>query len=248
MVADCQSTNMQNFTKNIHRFKIHKFKSKDFQILCGVAGISIGYEFLLTPFFKYVQDQINQLKIDISDLDVFDLMELLNSLSARYFETAKLSGLQMELLNGVGSIVTIKTKRLIGCFSSSGPISFSIPNLLDQPLQESDFSMRYEGFDSLSNTNKKQKELTSNTAHLSKFIFNNVGSGSLYVLGAIIAQDHVNPWADKSEHQALSWFSKNFKNIIVADLASDSKKVLTVGTIYYNLNKSATIRALKVRD
>ena len=65
-----------------------------------------------------------------------------------------------------------------------------------------------------------------------------VGSGSRYLVGALLLQNNVKPLSTWSKEEAITWIKSNFRSVIDLDLASSTTWGLHIRVIYKDNRKS----------
>lgn len=184
----------------------------------GGAGASIGTESVIYPFLKYLQKKSAEFCVNLSTLDLPQFVEYINNLSGIYISKEALPT-ELSLAEHCAFLIIIKTPKFLAVFKSNylGGLCITV--------------------DSLHQYTEQERKNPNNAS-----LFEGVGSGSMYILGALLLQNQISPLHLKEEEEIVNWAKKYFKQGIIRDLGSSTENGLNIRIIYRDSRESKNIR------
>ena len=159
----------------------------------------------------------NELCVDLGDLNLPQFVEYINNISATYMSRV-VPPAELSLIEHCHFLILVKSPKFLAAFKSNylGGLCITIDSLNQYSSTEHD----------------------PNAAS----VFEGVGSGSMYILGALLLENENSPLYLKEESEILAWAKKYFTRGITRDLGSSTDYGLNVRIIYKDKRESKNIR------
>lgn len=213
LYSDTRATDTHSFEKytanNKTTFGLAYTLPDNVELFISGAGISIGTETLMYPFFKEFELKCIEYCVNLNSLEKTQFIDFFNNIGATYLKS--LTPIDYEIIAGSVFIISVKTAKFLGSFKTSitGGLTIGYP-----------------------------------TKDLLMGDFVGVGSGSRYVLGALLLEHKKNPLTTRSEEEMVQWGKNYFERVIEMDLASSVESGLNIRIIYKNpLKESKLIKS-----